>query len=102
MNFLQWNNAIVRHFFNPEFEEKEVTLYFSEKIIEEIGQENFIEPEEGFVNDFYKALRLGVNGVSNADYIQRILDLESKYTNGTRGIANIPFDYPPYLTYLIA
>ena len=102
MNYLEWNNAIIKHFFNSENEEKEVILYFSERIVEEIGIENFQEPEDGYIKDFYKAIRLGVNGVPNNNYLQRVLDLETKYSEGTRGIDGIQFDYPPYLTYLLA
>ena len=102
MNYLEWNNAIIKHFFNSENEEKEVMLYFSEAIIEEIGNNNFTSPDDGYINDFYKALRLGVAGISNENYIDRILNLEQKYRNGCRGIAAVNFEYPPYLSYILA
>ena len=102
MNYLEWNNAIIKHFFNSENEEKEVMLYFSEAIIEEIGNNNFTSPDNGYINDFYKALRLGVAGISNENYIDRILNLEQKYRNGCRGIAAVNFEYPPYLSYILA
>ena len=98
MNYLQWNNAIIKHFFNPENEEKEVTLYFSEKIIEEIGADYFPEPNHGYVQDFYQALRQGVSSISNNDYIQRILDLDQKSTSNILSTN----DYPPYFSYLLA
>jgi len=101
MKYLEWNNAIINHYFNPENEEKEVILYFSERIIEEIGRNNFEEPEDGYVNDFYTALRIGVPGISR-DYIQRIIDLENKYNEGVKAIEGIPLNYPPYFTYFIA
>lgn len=101
MNYLQWNNAIIKHFFNPEKEEKEVTLYFSEKIIEEIGSYCFPELDGGYVQNFYNALRCGVNGISNNDYIQRILDLEQKSTSGITKIDGVLFNYPPYFTYFL-
>ena len=85
MKYLEWNNAIINHYFNPENEEKEVILYFSERIIEEIGRNNFEEPEDGYVNDFYTALRLGIPGISK-DYINRIIDLEKKYIENIRQI----------------
>ena len=47
MSYLEWNNAIIKHFFNSENEEKEVMLYFSEAIIEEIGNNNFTSPDDG-------------------------------------------------------
>lgn len=102
MTYLEWNNAIIKHFFNPGNEEKEVMLYFSEPIIEEIGNNNFISPDGGYIEDFYKALRLGVVGISNENYINRILALEQKYLNGCRGIAAVDFEYPPYLSYILA
>jgi hypothetical protein len=101
MTYLEWNNAIVKHFFNPENEEKEVMLYFSEAIIEEIGNTNFTRPDDGYIEDFYKAIKLGVLGVSNDNYINRILMLEQKYLSGCRRIASIQFEYPPYLSYLL-
>lgn len=76
MRYLEWNNAIIKHFFNSENEEKEVMLYFSESIIDEIGINNFPKSDVSYIADFYKALRQGVNGISNDNYIQRILDLE--------------------------
>jgi len=101
MTYLEWNNAIINHFFNSENEEKEVMLYFSESIIDEIGINNFPKPDDGYIADFYNALRLGVNGITNDNYIQRILDLEQKYVAGCRSINSIVFEYPPYLTYLL-
>lgn len=102
MNYLQWNNAIIDHFFNVDNEEREVTLYFSEKIIGEIGVNNFEKPEDGYLEDFFKALRIGVSGTMNTDYIKRIIDLETRFVRGTLGIAGDPFNYPPYLSYLLA
>jgi hypothetical protein len=101
MNYLEWNNAIIKHFFNPEYEDKEVMLYFSEGIIEEIGSNYFTKPAEGYLEDFYKSLRVGVNGVSNENYIDRILKLEEKYRSGCKKIAGIEFNYPPYFTYIL-
>jgi len=101
MKYLEWNNAIINHFFNPENEEQEVTLYFSEEVINEIGEENFPLSEDGYVEDFFRALRSGVYGTQNNDYIQRILDLENRYQKGLH-IDNIPFNYPPYFSYLLA
>lgn len=101
MNYLQWNNAVINHFFNPENEDKEVILYFSEDIIREIGEHNFALPENGYVEDFFRALRNGVSGTQNSNYIQRILDLEKRYKRGLR-IDSISFDYPPYFSYIIA
>jgi len=101
MNYLEWNNAIIKHFFNPENEEKEVMLYFSETVIEEIGVNNFQKPEEGYIENFYKALRFGVFGIPNDNYINRILSLENKYQNGCRAINMVTLEYPPYLSYIL-
>ncbi|MBK9415438.1 MAG: hypothetical protein IPN61_18805 [Bacteroidetes bacterium] len=102
MTYLEWNNAIIKHFFNPEKEEKEVMLYFSETIIDEIGNNNFAKPDEGYIENFYKALRLGVPGIDNENYIDRILALEKKYRDGCKGIADVVFEYPPYFSYILA
>ena len=101
MNYLQWNTAITNHFFNEENEENEVTLYFSERIILEIGAANFEEPEDGYLKDFFTALKIGVNGINNDDYFQRIIDLEDRFLSGAIAIAGVPFKYPPYLSYLL-
>lgn len=101
MNYLQWNNAIINHFFNPKNEGKEVMLYFSEGIIEEIGEYSFKNPDEGYLSDFYRALRVGVSGISNDNYINRILLIEEKYRLGCRNIAGTEFNYPPFFTYLL-
>lgn len=102
MNYLDWNNAIISHFFNSKNEEKEVMLYFSENIINEIGELNFEKPDRGYVEDFYKALRLGVPGIPNDNYIHRILRLEQKYRSGIRTIDGIIIEYPPYFSYLLS
>lgn len=102
MNYLEWNNAIISHFFNPKNEEKEVMLYFSENIINEIGELYFEKPNSGYVEDFYKALRLGVPGIPNDNYIYRILRLEQIYQNGQRSINGVTIEYPPYFAYLLA
>ena len=101
MTYLEWNNAIIKHFFNPENELKEVMLYFNEAIIDEIGINNFEKPEEGYVEDFYKALRAGVIGSPNENYIGRMLSLEERYRKGVQRIDGIEFEYPPNLSYLI-
>ena len=102
MNYLEWNSAIIKHFFNPENEDKEVMLYFSEPIIEEIGTNIFSKPDEGYIEDFYRALRLGVAGIPNDNYIDRIKGLEKKYRDCCRSIGGVEFEYPPYLTYILA
>jgi hypothetical protein len=102
MNYLEWNNAVINHFFNSENEEKEVTLYFSEDVIKEIGEKNYNLPEGGYVSDFFRALQNGVVGIKSNDYINRILELDNYYSKGCRGVAKIPFNYPPYLTYLLS
>jgi hypothetical protein len=102
MNYLEWNNAIINHFFSHENEEKEVILYFNEDLIKEIGEENFHLPEKGYLEDFFIALKKGVWGISNNDYIKRILDLEYQYSLGCRKIDNDAFNYPPYLSYILA
>ncbi|MDD4411795.1 MAG: hypothetical protein PHO58_04800 [Bacilli bacterium] len=102
MNYLQWNDAIIKHFFNEEKEEKEVTLYFSKIVINEIGKETFEEPEYGYYENFLKALRMGVPGANNSDYIQRILYLDEHYKKGCRSINGVQLNYPPYLSYLLA
>ena len=102
MTYIEWNNAIIKHFFNPENEEKEVMLYFSETIVEEVGINNFPKPDDGYVDDFYKALRLGVTGIPNENYINRILALEQKYLTRCTAIDGVDFEYPPYLSYILA
>lgn len=101
MNYFEWNNAIAKHFFNPECAEKEVILYFSETIIEEIGKLYFDEPEGGYIDDFYQSLNLKVFGPDNDDYINRMILIESVFETGL-SIKSDHFKYPPYLTYMLA
>ncbi len=101
MNYLQWNDAVIKHFFNEENEEKEVTLYLSRTVINEIGKNNFEETEDDYYSDFLRAIRKGVDGTNNSDYIERIIYLDKHYKKGCRSINGVELNYPPYLAYML-
>jgi|ERR1035437_1370427 hypothetical protein len=102
MNYLEWNNAIISYYFNIDNSEKEVVLYFSEVVIYEIGSNNFPNPKDGYIEDFYNALRNGIRAIDNTNYIDRILELNNLHLNHRESLEGIPIKFPSYLTYMLS
>ena len=63
MNYLEWNNAIGKWFFNEEKAEQEVYLFISKNDIVRIGKENGIEAQDDNIFiDFIDGIRQGIPG----------------------------------------
>ncbi|NTU49388.1 MAG: hypothetical protein HGA87_00580 [Desulfobulbaceae bacterium] len=88
MDYLQWNNLISRHFFNPENAGKEVLLYVNKELIENLGQ-----PFGCGQPDFIKALNEGPGWTKRAGFCQKALQTFLNWRQ--RGL-----EYPPYVAYL--
>ena len=59
MNYLEWNNAIAKHFFKTEQSGQRVWLSIEEDLIKEIAQENNTTFE-----DFIEAVKKGPDEIN--------------------------------------
>jgi len=88
MDYLQWNDSIAKHFFNPENAGKEVLLYVNKDLIEELGQ-----PYGCGQPDFINAVKTGPRWTTRTGFCQKALQTCLNWrTKGT--------EYPPYIAYL--
>ncbi len=88
MDYLQWNDLIAKHFFNPEEAGKEVLLYVNQDIIEEIGQ-----PYGCGLPDFINAVKTGPGWTTRSGFCQ--MALQTCINWRAKGL-----EYPPYIAYL--
>ncbi len=88
MNYLEWNNLITKHFFNPENTGKEVLLYVTKELIEELGGSQGCGLPE-----FINAVKAGPGWTTRSGFCQ--MALQTCLNWRTRGL-----EYPPYIAYL--
>ena len=90
MNFLEWNDAIGAHFFNPTRSDARVFLYASIDIINEVGA-----PNESDLADFITAVKTGPPWITRhgQSVCQQALQALKEWRS--RGLK-----CPPYLAYL--
>src|SRR5262245_32758815 len=86
--YLEWNDRLASHFFNPEMAGRPVYLFVNNELISEIGASFTIPP-----GDFISAVKEGPAWVTREGICQRAL----QSLEGWRG-RNLPF--PPYIAYL--
>ena len=94
MNYLDWNNAIAAHFFNPEAANRPVYLYVTHDLIDDLGAAHGAGASE-FVScvlrgpEWIKDSRLALCGRAHRTF----RDWRNDPSAGER-------EYPPYLAYL--
>src|SRR5207244_745178 len=88
MEYVDWNNAIAKHFFRPEMEGKRVYLYVTEELIAELGQ-----PQAAGLQEFLAAVRIGPAWATRSGLCQKAL--QAMHNWRTRSLA-----FPPYIGYL--
>lgn len=88
MNYLQWNDLIVKHFFKEAKAGREVLLYVNDEIIDSIG-----EPYGIGVDDFIESVKKGPDWTTHTGFCQKALQACEAWRD--RG-----FEYPPYVSYL--
>lgn len=90
LNYLQWNDAISKYFFNEEMAQKEVILFVNEELIEKIGKHS-----GSGLNDFIQSLKEG------PDFIRGYEGNICRKAFQTYKIGLTKnFVYPPYIAYL--
>jgi len=102
MNYLEWNNAIGKWFFNEEKAEQEVYLFISKHDIVQIGKEQGLDgDDEKIFVDFIEAIRQGIPGRSfNSNILEHALYAYNKWQENPMKIDGIQVEYPLYIGYL--
>ncbi|ABW19399.1 hypothetical protein [Alkaliphilus oremlandii] len=89
MNYLEWNEAIARHYFNESMAGREVILFMDENLINSLG-----ERKNSDIEDFFEAIKEG------SRWCRGDTVCEKAYTTYSWGkIRNEP-GFPPYIAYL--
>ena len=103
MNYLEWNNAIGKYFFNVKSAEQEVYLFISKHDIVKIGEEQGLDGgDENIFADFIKAIKKGIPGKpSNDNILEHALYAYNKWQQNPVKIDGIQVDYPLYIGYLV-
>ena len=102
MNYLEWNNAIGKWFFNEEKAEQEVYLFISKNDIVRIGKENGIEAQDDNIFiDFIDGIRQGIPGRSSyGNILEHALYAYNKWKENPISIDDVQVEYPLYIGYL--
>ena len=92
LTYLEWNNKIAKHFFNPDKSGTRVWFSVERDLIEKVAQENNTDFE-----DFIKAVKKGPDSVNrpNQTICSKAHAIFQEWKNN-----NINFEYPPYISYL--
>lgn len=104
MNFLDWNNQIARHFFNPEQAGKDIHLFITKQEIVNLAKENInIETDEEIWDDFLRKLKNGLPGsMSYPDIFDKALHSFQQWKRpGLKSIEGVDLKYPPFIAYLV-
>jgi hypothetical protein len=88
MNYLEWNELIVKRFFNEENSGREVLLYVNEKLINELSESCGAKAD-----DFINAVKEGPPWATRRGFCQKALQTYENWRDRN-------LDYPPYVAYL--
>ena len=61
--YMAWNDALTAHFFTPDADGRQVHLFVTEDVVEEIGR----QLDQGFA-DFINVIRAGPPGATRAGH----------------------------------
>ncbi len=102
MNYLEWNNAIGKWFFNEEKAEQEVYMFISKNDIVRIGKEHGIDGrDDNIFIDFIEGIRKGIPGKSsNGNILEHALYAYNKWQENPMRIDGVQVEYPLYIGYL--
>ena len=90
LNYIEWNDAISKYFFNEEMAGREVILCVNEELIENIGKNSGSE-----FNDFIQSLKEGPDFIQDYDGNICRKAIQTYKIGLTKN-----FFYPPYIAYL--
>lgn len=107
MDYLNWNEALGRHFFNPQKTGEAIYLHADRKTIEDvgIGSGYFDTPDAAWMS-FLKAVKLGFSQTKPFDFLEKSREAfqqKEKWKKERRipCINKKSVEYPPHLTYLV-
>jgi hypothetical protein len=104
MKYLEWNNLLAKHFFNPNHAGKEIHLFITKREIINLAKDNNeVESDSEIWVDF---LRIIKNGLTFSNEFPEIFDkaihlCKAWKQAGRKSIGGIEQKYPPYLSYLV-
>ena len=94
MNYLEWNNAIAKHFFNPDRADQRIWFSVEKEIIEKIAKENNLT-----VEDFIQAIKEVPDEVKSDSKRNNVCKQANKIFEKWQDNQDL-FEYPPYIAYL--
>lgn len=109
MKYLEWNNIISEHFFNPFNSGKDIHLYLTKNDIINLARKNFdSKTDDEIWDDFISSIKLGVPGsngniIAKAKYahLKNNLVGRNKSNGKPTTIDEVPVLYPPFISYLV-
>lgn len=103
MNYLEWNNAIAKFYFNEEKSEQDVNLFISRNDIVNIGRnEGLTKKDKKIFKNFIKSVRRGLPGKPlKGNIIEQAHYAFKKWQSNSISINGINIDYPLYIGYLV-
>src|SRR5680860_564317 len=103
MNYIEWNNAIGKFYFNSGKAEKDVNLFISKEDIIRIGKENGLSKKDKKIfKNFIRAIRRGVPGRPlKKNILEHALYAHQKWKGNPYRINGLVIEYPLYIGYLV-
>ena len=104
MNFLDWNNIIAKHFFNPDQAGKDIHLFITKQEIINLAKENFSdETDQEIWEDYLRKLKNGLPGSSGfPDIFDKATHAFQQWKRaGLKSIEGVELKYPPYISHLV-
>lgn len=104
MNFLEWNNLIAKHFFNPDQAGKDIHLFITKQEIINLAKENFNEETDQEIwEDYLRKLKNGLPGSSGFPDIfdKAIYAFQQWKKPHLKSIEGVEIKYPPYIAHLV-
>ncbi|MBC8484513.1 MAG: hypothetical protein H8D45_00525, partial [Bacteroidetes bacterium] len=88
MDYLNWNDSLVKHFFSESMTNREVLLYINDEVISQLG-----EPHGAGVDDFIEAVKKGPEWATKDRFCQKAWHTHNDWRKRN-------LEYPPYVGYL--
>lgn len=104
MNFLEWNNRIAKHFFNPDQAGKDIHLFITKQEIINLAKENFgVETDQEIWEDYLRKLKNGLPGSGGfSDIFDKAVHSFQQWKRpGLKSIEGVELKYPPYISHLV-